>query len=205
MKSNKSVLWIIIVLAALAIIAIVYASMKNKSALTTTGPNGYQGSPSTTHYGNQPATAPASAASTRPNPQNVSSYFSTAIANNTGPYLTDYRHMTLYYLDGDSANGAKCTGACLTKWPVYGPSQQDGAEMLNKTWEVVEYGGQISAGQPQPSTSVTVTVIKRPDGSYQFTANGHPLYYYYKDQQPDQMLGNGVLGVWHILTVTTTH
>jgi hypothetical protein len=42
--------------------------------------------------------------------------------------------------------------------------------------------------------------ITRPGGVIQATYNGYPLYTYAQDMSPGQVLGNGVGGVWHVIT-----
>lgn len=78
----------------------------------------------------------------------------------------------------DSGNSA-CTGACLTSWP------------------------------PVTSTTATPTVngvtgkigtIPTADGKMQLTINGMPIYYYSKDQTAGDITGQGVGGVWYLVS-----
>lgn len=78
----------------------------------------------------------------------------------------------------DSGNSA-CTGACLTSWP------------------------------PVTSTTATPTVngvtgkigtIPTADGKMQVTINGMPIYYYSKDQTAGDITGQGVGGVWYLVS-----
>jgi len=43
-------------------------------------------------------------------------------------------------------------------------------------------------------------VTERTDGTYQVTANDMPLYYWYEDKQPGDVLGQGVGDVWWVLS-----
>lgn len=84
---------------------------------------------------------------------------------------------TLYYLDVDTPKGAKCSGGCLSVWPVFAPSS----------------GTMAQNG---------FTVVDRSDGTgKQVDFNSHPLYYYSGDGGPDESNGNGIPlagGHWHV-------
>lgn len=93
-----------------------------------------------------------------------------------GNFLTDPKGMTLYIFDKDTKDKSNCTGTCLAKWPIYAA----------------------------PSTTpdllpANMGVIKRSDGSMQYTLNNMPLYYYAMDKQPGDTTGDGVAGIWHIV------
>lgn len=89
--------------------------------------------------------------------------------------------LSVYYFTKntkDSGNSV-CTGACLTSWP------------------------------PVTSTTATPTVngvtgkvgtIPTADGKMQVTINGMPIYYYSKDQGPGDITGQGVGGVWYLVS-----
>lgn len=89
--------------------------------------------------------------------------------------------LSVYYFTKntkDSGNSA-CTGACLTSWP------------------------------PVTSTTATPTVngvtgkvgtIPTADGKMQVTINGMPIYYYSKDQTAGDITGQGVGGVWYLVS-----
>lgn len=89
--------------------------------------------------------------------------------------------LSVYYFTKntkDSGNSV-CTGACLTSWP------------------------------PVTSTTATPTVngvtgkvgtIPTADGKMQVTINGMPIYYYSKDQAAGDINGQGVGGVWYLVS-----
>ena len=89
--------------------------------------------------------------------------------------------LSVYYFTKntkDSGNSV-CTGACLTSWP------------------------------PVTSTTATPTVngvtgkvgtIPTADGKMQVTINGMPIYYYSKDQAAGDINGQGVGGVWFLVS-----
>jgi predicted lipoprotein with Yx(FWY)xxD motif len=51
-----------------------------------------------------------------------------------------------------------------------------------------------------PSTLPTNwSVTTRTDGTKQYTYKGMPLYFYSKDTKPEDVTGDGVGGVWHLV------
>lgn len=97
-----------------------------------------------------------------------------------GTIVVDGEGHTVYQFDGDTqgAGASACTGACLTNWPpVHG---SDAASLTGITGEV----GTITGTDGQP----------------QLTLNGWPLYYYAADAAAGDTNGQGVGGVWWVLT-----
>lgn len=88
-------------------------------------------------------------------------------------YLADGQKMTLYTFDKDKRNTSNCYGDCAAKWP---PVLIEDAMMLEKGFSTVE----------------------RTDGTQQLAYKGKPLYLWFKDENPGDMTGDGVKGVWHI-------
>ena len=43
-----------------------------------------------------------------------------------------------------------------------------------------------------------LSVIERPDGTYQLAYNGKPLYLWARDTKPGDVNGDGVGGVWTV-------
>ena len=89
--------------------------------------------------------------------------------------------MTVYWYSDDVRNSGQssCTAGCLTAWPAV-------------------------TGAPAAAAGVKLTdklgTITRPGGVVQATYNGYPLYTYGGDMSPGQTSGNGVGGVWHVIT-----
>lgn len=94
-----------------------------------------------------------------------------------GQYLTDFQGMTLYTFDQDTSGVSNCNGGCLTAWPVY-------------------TSGATAQGTFPPS----INVITRSDGTKQFAWKNKPLYYFAQDKKQGDLFGDGVGGVWHIVT-----
>jgi predicted lipoprotein with Yx(FWY)xxD motif len=99
-----------------------------------------------------------------------------AVAGSTG-WVNPSTHMTLYFLDVDTATGGTCVGACLSIWPVFAPTS----------------GSQANGN---------MTIITRSDGTgQQWAYQGHPLYMFSGDSGPDQANGDNFPdfgGHWHV-------
>ncbi len=97
-----------------------------------------------------------------------------------GSYLTDEKGMTLYLFTKDSTDKSACGAAngCLDRWPVFYA-------------EKIKPAAGIDAA--------AIGVITREDGKKQTTYKGHPLYYFYKDKDDDDVYGQGVNNVWYIV------
>jgi predicted lipoprotein with Yx(FWY)xxD motif len=87
--------------------------------------------------------------------------------------LVDGKGMTLYTFDQDSGGKSMCNGACATNWPPLAALADATAE---GDW----------------------TVIKRDDGSHQWSYKGKPLYTWHKDMKPGDMTGDGFRNAWHV-------
>jgi len=97
-----------------------------------------------------------------------------------GTIVVDGDGMTVYEFDSDTQGGdsSTCTGQCATNWPAVPGS--DAPELDGIT-------GMVG----------TITGI---DGEPQLTLNGWPLYYFAGDAAPGDTNGQGVGGVWWVLT-----
>ena len=97
-----------------------------------------------------------------------------------GKVLADAKGDTLYWYSKDMRNGpSTCTGGCLSAWPVVAgkPVAAMGIAFAGKLGEVTDPGGTVQA-----------------------TYNGYPLYTYSGDMAPGETAGNGVGGVWHVIS-----
>jgi len=92
-----------------------------------------------------------------------------------GKYLADGEGMTLYYFTRDTPGASVCAGDCLKKWPPLAA----GKLKLEKGLKRADF-----------------RTLKRDDGTAQVTFKGYPLYYFFKDQAPGDIHGNGIAGVW---------
>lgn len=100
-----------------------------------------------------------------------------------GTILVDANGMTLYLLTGDSADASICVDACAAAWPP------------------LTVSGSAAAGNGVDATKLGT--ISRANGTTQVTYNGHPLYYFVKDQAPGDVNGQGIDkfgGIWYVVS-----
>jgi predicted lipoprotein with Yx(FWY)xxD motif len=96
-------------------------------------------------------------------------------AANAATVLTAKNGMTVYVFDKDEGGTPACYGACSKQWPPY----------LAKTDGKMEEGW---------------ATVKRKDGQLQSTYDGKPLYFYSGDKRKGDKTGDGIGGVWHIVS-----
>ncbi len=94
-----------------------------------------------------------------------------------GPVLTDAKGMTLYTFDKDKGGASACYDKCAANWPPLlagaGAAKDDDFDL-----------------------------IKRSDGSMQWTYYGKPLYLWVNDAAAGDVTGDGVGGIWHVAKPT---
>jgi predicted lipoprotein with Yx(FWY)xxD motif len=98
-----------------------------------------------------------------------------------GTIVVDASFRTVYYFDEDTAGSgtSACSGDCLEKWP---PVTAD-------------------AGSPEvDGVTGDVATITRDDGTTQLTLDGRPLYPSAGDGAPGDVNGQGVGGVWWVVS-----
>jgi len=98
-----------------------------------------------------------------------------------GTIVVDGKGMAVYEFDTDTQGGdsSTCTGACATNWPA------------------------VPGGASAPTldgVTGTAGTITGADGQPQLTLNGWPLYYFAGDAAVGDINGQGVGGVWWVLT-----
>lgn len=102
------------------------------------------------------------------------------ISNSTvGQYVSDGTGRTLYRFDKDTAHpsASNCADQCATTWPPL----------------TVARGQSLFTEGVDPQQ---VGFIERADGTCQVTVGGWPVYYFSKDQNPGDLLGQGIGGTW---------
>ncbi len=107
-----------------------------------------------------------------------------AVKTGLGTVLVDAHGRTLYELSVDTPGRIACAGTCAAIWPPY--TVPAGTKPMS--------GGGVAA---------TLTTVRRPDGTMQVEADGHPLYDYSRDTGAGQTSGEGVQdtgGTWYALT-----
>ena len=97
-----------------------------------------------------------------------------------GKIVVDGKGMTAYFYDPDKANSgvSACTGQCAAVWPAL-----------------------TSASATPKVTGISGTVGTIP-GDRQITINGRPLYTYSGDSSPGNTNGQGIQGIWYVVSPT---
>jgi len=141
---------------------------------TTTTPT--SAAPATSAPAETATSAPASSA-----PASTSAAELSVAESKAGQIVVGAQGLSVYYFTKntkDSGNSV-CTGACLTSWPA------------------------VTSPTATPTVNgVTgkVGTIPTADGKMQVTINGMPIYYYSKDQTAGDITGQGVGGVWYLVS-----
>ena len=104
----------------------------------------------------------------------------TASVGDLGTVLVDGSGRTLYLFESDTGSTSTCTGTCAGTWPA-----------MTTT-------GDPTAGMGASASMLGTTT--RDDGSTQVTYNGHPLYRFAGDQAPGDTNGQGVGGIWWVVS-----
>jgi predicted lipoprotein with Yx(FWY)xxD motif len=92
-----------------------------------------------------------------------------------GEILTDAAGMTLYTFDKDQSGMSNCYDKCAVNWPP-----------------LMAASGAMGAGD--------FSLVTRKDGGMQWAYKGMPLYLWIKDKAPGDTTGDGVGGVWHVVS-----
>ncbi|MBP2268920.1 putative lipoprotein with Yx(FWY)xxD motif [Pseudarthrobacter sp. PvP004] len=151
---------------------------------------GCGGSPGTTATSAPPPATTSPAAPSSAAPTSSAPAASTAAgaemkvsASSAGQIVVDRKGMSLYFFTKDvkDSGTSACTAACLDAWPIFTTTSDTPA---------VE------------GVTGTVGTIASPDGKKHVTLNGMPLYYYAKDKAPGDVTGQGVGGVWYLVSPT---
>ncbi|RKS79783.1 putative lipoprotein with Yx(FWY)xxD motif [Actinomadura pelletieri DSM 43383] len=105
-----------------------------------------------------------------------------------GIILTDGKGRTMYRFDKDTPKPptTNCFGACKKAWPP----------VTFTTWKKLKLEG--------VDRKLVSFIERKDDGTCQLTVNGWPMYYYEQDEQPGDVKGQGVGGVWWATTPTGT-
>jgi predicted lipoprotein with Yx(FWY)xxD motif len=99
-----------------------------------------------------------------------------------GTILQDSKGRTLYLFTRDRGKWSNCYGECARVWP---PLMTSGSPVALKGAKQSELG-----------------TTKRRSGKSQVTYNGHPLYYYVGEDEPNEVLCQAVYefdGWWYVV------
>jgi predicted lipoprotein with Yx(FWY)xxD motif len=100
--------------------------------------------------------------------------------SNSVSFLTDDQGDSLYFSLKDAPGKNNCTGACLD------------------TWKPLLVSGKLIPDNGVAQANLGVLLL--PDGSRQATYKGVPLYTYAKDANPGDTSGQGIDGIWFLMT-----
>ena len=103
-----------------------------------------------------------------------------------GAILTDATGMTLYRNTKEEGGTIACTGGCTSIW----------SPLLLATGSSLPVAGAGVTG--------AVATVSRPDGGTQVTFNGAPLYHYSGDHQAGDATGQGIAGIWFVVSPAAT-
>ena len=123
---------------------------------------------------------PGATASPAPAAQGTGTLVKLAKDDKLGMFLADEQDKTLYLFTKDTPNTSNCYDKCEAAWPVL-----------------------FTTGAPRAGDGVDAALLgttTRKDGRLQVTYNGWPLYYWIKDQKPGDTTGQGVGGVWFLVS-----
>src|SRR5438874_1163012 len=95
-----------------------------------------------------------------------------------GPVLTDANGMTLYSWDRDDPTAKTISTSASATWPRL-----------------------MVSGAPVGVDGIGASA--RDDGGLQATFNGWPLYYFINDKNAGDTLGDGVGGIWHVVSLAS--
>ena len=100
-----------------------------------------------------------------------------------GNYLVNNTGFALYYFTKDApGNGSStCYGKCMEIWPLF-------------------YAENVSV--PESLNASDFTDALRTDGKEQTAYKGWPLYFHYKDTEPEDVYGQGLNKVWFVVNST---
>lgn len=144
---------------------------------------GCGGGPGTTTTSAPPpaTTSPAAPTSSAPAASAAAGAEMKVASSSAGQIVVDSKGMSLYFFTKDvkDSGTSACTAACLDAWPIFTTTAE------SPTVEGV---------------TGTVGTIASPDGKKHVTINGMPLYYYVKDKAPGDVTGQGVGGVWYLVS-----
>ena len=148
---------------------------------TLAGCGGSPGTSTTTPTAAISSAAPTSASPTSSSTPAADGADMKVASSSAGQIVVDNKGMSLYFFTKDvkDSGTSACTEACLAAWPI-----------LTTTSDAPTVDG----------VTGTVGTIASPDGKKHVTLNGMPLYYYAKDKAPGDVTGQGVGGVWYLVS-----
>jgi predicted lipoprotein with Yx(FWY)xxD motif len=153
-------------------------------AIALTGCGGSPGA-SSSSASSPAASSPAASSSASPSGSSSSTSAGAAelktASSSFGERVVAANGKSVYFFAKDAKDSGKsaCTGGCATLWPpVTTTSAMPGVD----------------------GVSGTIGTIPTADGKMQITINGMPIYFYSKDEDSGDTYGQGVGGVWSLVS-----
>ncbi|MHC6222472.1 COG4315 family predicted lipoprotein [Arthrobacter sp. MMS24-S77] len=145
------------------------------------------GSPGTSTTSSSPASSSAAAPSptaTSPAPSSSASaaaYDLETATSSAGQIVVAANGRSVYFFTKDVKDSGKsaCTGGCATSWPAVTTT---------------------SSTPTAEDVSGTLGTIPTADGKMQITINGMPIYFFGQDKAAGDIKGQGVGGVWTLVS-----
>lgn len=100
-----------------------------------------------------------------------------------GQFITDNNGRAIYIFLNDTNGVSACEGNCLVNWPPVLVPAADSMPTL-----------------PEGMDAALLGTIERPDGTFQLTFNGWPLYYFVGDTGEGMTTGQAQGEVWYLLS-----
>ena len=132
-------------------------------------------------YGNGDSTTSAAESPSETASAGGAASVATTTDDTLGEFLVDGDGKTLYLYTPDTSSTSTCYDTCATQWP---PLLTDSADVA-------------ASGSADASMLGTT---ERKEGTMQVTYNDHPLYHYYLDKAAGDIEGQGVGGIWYVVT-----
>ncbi|MEV7133504.1 hypothetical protein AB0N24_11515 [Arthrobacter sp. NPDC093128] len=135
----------------------------------------------TTAGGTTSGSAPAETSAPASSPVPAGAADLKTASSGAGQIVVDANGMSVYFFTKDvkDSGTSACTGACIAAWPP----------VLTE-----------SDSPAVDGVTGTVGTIATPEGKKQVTINGLPVYYYIQDKAAGDITGQGVNGVWYLVT-----
>ena len=136
---------------------------------------------STTSDGTTSASAPAETSAPASSPVPAGAAELKTASSGAGQIVVDANGMSVYFFTKDvkDSGTSACTGACIAAWPP----------VLTE-----------SDSPAVDGVTGTVGTIATPEGKKQVTINGLPVYYGIQDKAAGDITGQGVNGVWYLVS-----
>ncbi|HEU4356521.1 MAG TPA: hypothetical protein VFT27_13110 [Actinomycetota bacterium] len=151
------------------------------------GSTGATGSPSAPSPTTEPSETPTESPADPPTETPSAAGRGTEIESDDSAFgliLTDRRGNTPYVFLPDEQGPSTCYADCAASWPAL----------------IARGDLEVSGNDEDPTDASLLGTASRDDGGRQVTYNGWPLYHFAADEGPGDTNGQGVGGVWYVVS-----